>query len=157
MIHQWPIWATSSRKEDRDQCVSTTMKSALECRPLLNCLVYSALYYQCYFSGREPSTESFLLRSHQDTVTSLKEELTRTKDNVSEANLLTIAVLATHGSVSTTTRKRVISTEPNVRENYFFSSIDWDPVHVHALLSLTAIKGGLLRLKNLSLLNMIFT
>jgi hypothetical protein len=157
MIHQWPMWASSSKKEDRDQCVSTTMKSVLECRPLLNSLIYSASSYQCYFGGREPSTKLLLLQSHQDTVTSLKEELTRTKENVPEATLLTIAVLATHGSASTTTRKRVISTEPNVRDNYFFTSTDWDPVHVHALLSLTAINGGLLRLKNFPLLNMIFT
>ena len=155
MIHQWPTFATSSRKGDVDRWVSATMKSALECRPLLNCLIYSASSYQCYFDCRKPSAELLLLQSFHDTLRTLQEELKTTKGDVPEATLLTIAVFALNGSPSSP-RKKVISREPNIRDNYFYSSIEWDPVHIHALLSLTARKGGLPRLKSLSLATMIF-
>jgi hypothetical protein len=156
MDHSWPIYAGSSSKEDADKWVSATMKSALECRPLLNSLIYGASSYQCYFSGRRPSANLLLLQTFQETLTTLQEELATTEADVSEAILLTIAVLVMHGSLSAP-RKRVISTEADVRDNYFYSSTEWEPVHVHALLSLTAKKGGLSRLKSFSVMAMIFS
>jgi hypothetical protein len=156
MIHQWPIYASSSRKEDIDRWVSVTMKSALECRPLLNCLIYGASSYQRYFGCREPSAELLLLQSFHETLRTLQEELATTKEDTPETILLTIAVLAIHGSPSSP-RKRVISTEPNIRDNYFYSSIEWEPVHIHALLSLTARNGGLSRLKNVSVATLILS
>jgi len=155
MIHSWPIYAGSRSKDDVDKWVSATMKSAIECRPLLNSLIYGASSYQCYFSGRRPSANMLLLQSFQETLRTLQEELAKTETDVPEAILLTIAVLAMHGSLSAP-RRRVISTEPDVRDNYFYSSTEWEPAHVHALLSLTAKTGGLSKLRSFSVAGIIF-
>lgn len=96
-----------------------------------------------------------LLQTFQETLTTLREELVTTEADVPEAILLTIAVLAMHGSLSAP-RRRVISTEPDVRDNYFYSGTEWEPAHVNALLYLTAKKGGLSSLRSFSIAGIIF-
>ena len=92
-------------KKDTDQWISATMKSALECRPLLNSLIYGASSYQCYFGGGQPFANGLLLRSFHDTLRTLQEDLATTMTDIPEQILLTIAVLALQGSLSSPPQK----------------------------------------------------
>lgn len=59
--------------------------------------------------------------------------------------LMTISLLAIHGSVQTSKQPRF--TAPLFRDNEFYSTVKFDPIHLRALRVLVADRGGLAKLE----------
>ena len=135
----------SSQKKDVDVLRSVTMKAALGCPSLLNSLVYAGSSYQLFFASHSRATKVLRLEAYNETLRHVRQEIEEAaKDEVPDALLLTIAILAIHGSIIASEQMDdSVPNEPHYRDNLFYSRTPWEPAHVQGLLSLTVRKGGI--------------
>ena len=131
------------------------MHHAIESPYLLQSIVYAGSCYQTFFGSKDSATELLRLHSHHEAVRYLREALQESSGHVSDAMLMSMAILGVHGSTSGSSRKP-LTWDPLYRDNDFYSSQLWDQMHVDAVLSLTKQKGGLKSISIADLRDMIF-
>ncbi|KAJ9616900.1 hypothetical protein H2200_000620 [Cladophialophora chaetospira] len=115
-------------------------------------MIYAGACYQSYFRDAVRDDDLLQLQSKQNALKYLREAVERSDGEVTDEMLMTIALLAIHGSVR---QHHPRFTTPLYRDNEFYSSLRFDQTHLHALRSLVRQKGGLAELKLHGLSNII--
>jgi len=118
------------------------MHLAMETPYLLQAITYAGCCYQLFFGSGDHSTEFLRLNSHHETIKYVRDALRTSNGVISDAILLSIAILGVHSS-SLPPQQRALSQDPLYRDNDFYSSQPWDQTHINAVLLLTRQKGGL--------------
>lgn len=109
---------------------------------LLEAITYAACCYQLFFGSGNHSTEFLRLNSHQQAIRYLREALQNNGGNITDAMLLSIAILGVHTSTHPP-QQRPQTGDAAHRDNDFYSSQTWEQTHINAVLRLTTQKGGL--------------
>lgn len=140
--NQWPAFASSSQPHIIEGWRTITMHLAMETPYLLEAITYAGCCYQLFFGSGDSSTEFLRLNSHHEAVRYLREALQSNSGHVTDAMLLSIAILGVH--TSSPPPQRLSSTGDTAhRDNDFYSSQTWEQSHINAVLLLTKQKGGL--------------
>lgn len=108
---------------------------------LLHTMLYAGASYQLFLGSQHESLRQLRMTSYMDTLASLRLAVSQPDAYISDAMLLSIAMLALIGSTENPVRI-ARSTDPMYRDNEFYSSGGWEPAHVNALLTLTKQRGG---------------
>jgi hypothetical protein len=140
--NQWPAFASSSQPQVIEKWKSTTMHLAMETPYLLEAITYAGCCYQLIFGSGDNSTEFLRLNSHHEAVRYLRDALQKSSGVVSDAMLMSIAILGVHTS-SHPPQRKPLSWDLTHRDNDFYSSQAWEQTHINAVLLLTRQKGGL--------------
>ncbi|KAK5049395.1 hypothetical protein LTR84_004324 [Exophiala bonariae] len=140
--NQWPAFASSSHPRIIERWKSTTTHLAMETPYLLEAITYAACCYQLFFGSGNSSTEFLRLNSHQQAVVYLREGLASNGGSVTDAMLLSMAILGVHTSAYPPQQRPQMG-DVGHRDNDFYSSQTWEQTHINAVLRLTTQKGGL--------------
>jgi hypothetical protein len=116
-------------------------------------IVYAGECYRSYFYGQSRSNELLQLQCKREALRHLRKAVQESHGTTSDEMLLTIILLALHGSIPVPNRPP--STIPLYRDNEFYSGVEFERTHLHALRTLVTEKGGLDHIKLHGLSNMI--
>ncbi|EXJ62273.1 hypothetical protein A1O7_02706 [Cladophialophora yegresii CBS 114405] len=151
LLHQWPAFALGTNEhaivEVRRAAFST---SALSPHTLF-AIIYAGACYRSYFRNAVPGDNLLQLQAKQQALACLREAVQQGKPT--DEMLMTIALLAIHGSVQPLKRPRF--TAPLYRDNEFYSNVKFDQTHLRALRTLVGQRGGLHELEIHGLSNII--
>ena len=120
------------------------MHSAMASPFTLYAIIYSGECYRSFFAARTKQSEMLRLQSKNEALRHLREAMQKANGVVSDEMLLTISLLAIHGSVRPRLHPR--SSLPLYRDNEFYSSVDVERTHLQALRLLVDQRGGLANL-----------
>lgn len=108
---------------------------------LLHSLLYAGASYQLFLGCPDESIRQLRIISYKESLASRRLTVSNPGAQISDAMLLSIAVLALLGSASRPVRV-ARSADPMYRDNEFYTSVGLEPAHVNALLTLTKQRGG---------------
>lgn len=118
------------------------MTSAIEAPYLLEAIAYAGACYHLFFGASDSSTRLVHVQSQHNAVKSLRQAIDSSNGAISDAMLMSMAILGIHTHQPQESRPPV-STRSLYRDNDFHSSQVWNPTHIDALMRLVKIKGGL--------------
>ncbi|OQV04560.1 Fungal specific transcription factor domain-containing protein [Cladophialophora immunda] len=153
LIHQWPAFALATHDAAITEIREAAIRTSLLAPHCLFATIYAGECYRSYFDGRTLHHEMLQLQLKQQALRHLRRALQDHGGVASDEVLWTITLLAIHGSVRTLKQPRF--TVPVYRDNEFYSSVEFERTHLHALRTLVAQKGGLKALTLHGLSNMI--
>ncbi|KIW81653.1 hypothetical protein Z517_04679 [Fonsecaea pedrosoi CBS 271.37] len=153
LIHQWPAFALATHDAAITEIRVTAIRTSLLAPHCLFATIYAGECYRSYFDGTTPHNEMLQLQSKQEALKHLRRAIEDNEGVASDEVLWTITLLAIHGSVRT--RKQPRFAAPLYRDNEFYSSLEFERAHLHALRTLVNQKGGLKNLTLHGLSNMI--
>lgn len=108
---------------------------------LLHTMLYAGASYQLFLGCQHESLRQIRMTSYRDSLASLRLAVNQADACISDAMLLSIAMLSLIGSTDLPIRI-ARSTDPMYRDNEFYTNGGWEPAHVKALLMLTKQRGG---------------
>jgi hypothetical protein len=108
---------------------------------LLHAMLYAGTSYQLFLGCQDEAVRQLRIVSYAESLASLRLTVSKPEARISDAMLLSIAILALLGSANRPVRL-ARSTDPMYRDNEFYTSGGWEPAHVNALLTLTQQRGG---------------
>ena len=129
------------------------MLSAMASPFTLYAIIYSGACYQSFFGEKTKQSEMLRLQSKNQALKHLREAMQQANGIVSDEMLLTISLLAIHGSVRPRLHPR--SSLPLYRDNEFYASVEVERTHLQALRMLVDQRGGLASLALHGLADMI--
>ena len=118
------------------------MSYAVEAPYLLQAITYAGACYQIFFGSSDSAIQMVHVRSQHSAVQSLRRAIEASNGNISDAMLMSMAILGIHTS-SSPKYSEPISRAALYRDNDFYSSQIWNPTHIEALMRLVKHKGGL--------------
>ncbi|ETI23863.1 hypothetical protein G647_05670 [Cladophialophora carrionii CBS 160.54] len=107
-------------------------------------IIYAGACYRSYFKDAVPGDNLLQLQAKQQALAHLREAVQQADGNPTDEMLMTIALLAIHGSVQPLKPPRF--TAPLYRDNEFYSNVKFDQTHLRALRTLVGQRGGLKKL-----------
>jgi hypothetical protein len=132
----------------------SAFQTAAASQHTLFAMIYSGACYRSYFSQDPRQARLVQLETKQHALQSLRTAIEQPVDGeVPESVLMTIALLAIHGSMDPRDRPRF--TAPLYRDNEFYSTVKFDPTHIRALRALVRQRGGLSKLQLHGLCNLL--
>lgn len=109
-------------------------------------MVYAGACYHSYFNTTDTTGTALLqLQAKQQALKYLREAVQRTEESAADEVLMTVSLLAIHGSLETSKRPRF--TAPLFRDNEFYSTVKFDAIHLRALRTLVSSRGGVAKLQ----------
>ncbi|RVX73970.1 hypothetical protein B0A52_02860 [Exophiala mesophila] len=140
--NQWPAFASSSMPGTVESWKKKTMAFAVEAPYLLEAIAYAGACYQLFFGAADSSTRLVHVQSQHHAVKSLRQAIECSNGAVSDAMLMSMAILGIH-TFQPQQNRPPVSTRSPYRDNDFHSSQVWNSTHIDALIRLVKIKGGL--------------
>ncbi len=144
LMHQWPAFALATNENAITKVRQSAFRTSVHSPHALYAMIYAGACYQSYFRDAVHDPDLLQLQSKQEALKHLRVAVEHADGEVTDEMLMTIALLAIHGSVRPQHKPRF--TTPFYRDNEFYCSVEFDQTHLRALRTLVSQRGGLAKL-----------